>query len=61
MESLQGSLTDAERRVYKGELVRRKLHNIIQVRGLLAGPTAHLRMHGLLSVNRICRRRLVCP
>lgn len=43
MESLQGSLADAERRVYEGELVRRKLHNIIQVRVLLAGPTAHPR------------------
>ncbi|PNH09093.1 Kinesin-1 [Tetrabaena socialis] len=30
VESLQGSLADAERRVYEGELVRRKLHNIIQ-------------------------------
>ncbi|KAG2485809.1 hypothetical protein HYH03_015519 [Edaphochlamys debaryana] len=30
VESLQGSLGDAERRVYEGELHRRKLHNIIQ-------------------------------
>lgn len=29
--SLSESLADAERRVYEGELVRRKLHNIIQV------------------------------
>ncbi|KXZ52544.1 hypothetical protein GPECTOR_9g588 [Gonium pectorale] len=30
VETLQGSLADAERRVYEGELIRRKLHNIIQ-------------------------------
>ncbi|KAG2451808.1 hypothetical protein HYH02_003584 [Chlamydomonas schloesseri] len=30
VESLQGSLADAEKRVYEGELIRRKLHNIIQ-------------------------------
>lgn len=29
---LQNALTDAERRVLEGEMVRRKLHNIIQVR-----------------------------
>eukprot|EP00879_Flechtneria_rotunda_P018762 GHRR01019695.1.p1 GENE.GHRR01019695.1~~GHRR01019695.1.p1 ORF type:complete len:459 (+),score=206.60 GHRR01019695.1:248-1624(+) len=29
--SLQGSLTEAERRVYESELIRRKLHNTIQV------------------------------
>lgn len=28
---LQHALTDAERRVLEGEMVRRKLHNIIQV------------------------------
>jgi hypothetical protein len=31
---LQNALTDAERRVLEGEMVRRKLHNIIQVRFL---------------------------
>ena len=32
LSSLQGSLADAERRVYESELIRRKLHNTIQVR-----------------------------
>lgn len=31
LTSLQGSLADAERRVYESELIRRKLHNTIQV------------------------------
>ncbi|GIL50219.1 hypothetical protein Vafri_6438 [Volvox africanus] len=30
IESLQAALMDSERRVYEGELIRRKLHNIIQ-------------------------------
>jgi kinesin family protein C1 len=30
IEKLQASLTDAERRVYESELIRRKLHNTIQ-------------------------------
>ena len=30
MATLQGSLADAERRVYESELIRRKLHNTIQ-------------------------------
>lgn len=32
LSSLQTSLADAERRVYESELIRRKLHNTIQVR-----------------------------
>jgi hypothetical protein len=32
LTSLQSSLADAERRVYESELIRRKLHNTIQVR-----------------------------
>lgn len=31
LSSLQTSLADAERRVYESELIRRKLHNTIQV------------------------------
>jgi hypothetical protein len=31
LTSLQSSLADAERRVYESELIRRKLHNTIQV------------------------------
>jgi hypothetical protein len=34
LQSLQTSLADAERRVYESELIRRKLHNTIQVRHL---------------------------
>lgn len=32
VSKLQGALSDAERRVLEGEMVRRKLHNVIQVR-----------------------------
>jgi hypothetical protein len=40
LTSLQGSLADAERRVYESELIRRKLHNTIQVRtGSCRAPT----------------------
>jgi hypothetical protein len=32
LTTLQASLADAERRVFESELIRRKLHNTIQVR-----------------------------
>lgn len=31
VKQLQEALTDAERRVLEGEMIRRKLHNVIQV------------------------------
>lgn len=40
VECLQAGLSDAERRVYEGELLRRKLHNIIQV-STGQSPTRH--------------------
>jgi len=38
MSTLQASLADAERRVFESELIRRKLHNTIQVRARLRPP-----------------------
>jgi hypothetical protein len=34
IKQLQEALTDAETKVLQGEMVRRKLHNVIQVRGV---------------------------
>lgn len=38
LQSLQACLADAERRVYESELIRRRLHNTIQVSSPDSGP-----------------------
>jgi len=53
LSSLQTSLADAERRVYESELIRRKLHNTIQVRQ----QAASWDMHG--KINRLAARQTV--
>jgi hypothetical protein len=51
LQSLQASLADAERRVYESELIRRKLHNTIQVGRLAAASRACSLLHVLGSIQ----------
>lgn len=53
--SLSESLADAERRVYEGELVRRKLHNIIQVGQSVASSSGSTDMPKGITNTRLVK------
>jgi hypothetical protein len=58
LSSLQTSLADAERRVYESELIRRKLHNTIQV----CTHTQAVYLYGAAVARQgICTIRFGCP
>jgi hypothetical protein len=53
LTTLQASLADAERRVFESELMRRKLHNTIQVRALCS-PAPRARPRGRVQCAPPC-------